>query len=199
MKPTTFNTLYATSRHLALEDRSIRKLSDIACETNAFCVDGSDELIHITLIHGHEVPNEDVSIPLELRKLIEFMDSHGIHDACLAEEYDEQPCLDLYEDDYVFTFALYAKIEITSPCGKPSTHTCKLELEPHVIIDHRIFENFRETCANYAIKRLNAMNVAVTFIDKAAYDKINEQENCVTTCSVNFDEDGYTITEDKED
>lgn len=196
MKPTTFNTLYASSRHLALDDRNIGKLSEIAAKTNAFCVDGSDELIHISLIRGNEVPHEDVSIPLELRKLMEFMDSHEIYDVCLAEEYDELPCLDLYEDDYVFSFALYAKIAIVSPCGQHSIHTCSLELEPHVMVDHRIFEDFRDTCANYAIKKLNASDVTVTFIDKETYDRINKQENCRTTCSVHFDENGYTVTED---
>lgn len=196
MRPTILPTLYASSYHLAAEQRSIQALTEIAEEVGIFSVSGSDEAIHISILNTGCLPNDDIPLPLDLRKLIEYAYSQDVFELCLAPEEQELPGLSLYEDDYIYSFAIYAKIEFVTKDGKHQTHTCSFELEPQIFIDHRIFEEFRTTCVKYAEKKLDANTSSITFISKARYDEINARENCKTTLNVSFDDNGYAVHEE---
>lgn len=198
MKPTILPTLYACIYHLSKDTRNINTLENIANESGQFAVEGNDEHIHISLFRNACI-SEDTALPLDLRQLIEFTVSHDIYDIYLGPDENMLPCLTVYEDDYVFTFTIYAKIKISTRDMQVQTHTCKMELEPRIMPDHRIFESFRDTAVKYARIKLGSIDTCVTFISKDEYDEINLRENCESTLHVAFDDNGYTVNEQREE
>lgn len=196
MRPMILPTLYASSTHLTAEHRDIKLLTQIAEDVGIFAASGSDDAIHISILDRSTLPSEKSDIPLDLRRLIEFAHSHEVFELCLSPEEEEIPGLAVYEDDYVFTVTLHAKIQLITTDGWKKTHTCRLELEPNIFIDHRIFELFRDTCVKYAKAKLDADEVTVTFICKDEYDDINKSQDCCSNLVVSFDDDGFAVSEE---
>jgi hypothetical protein len=190
--PTLFTSIY----HLSLDTRNmvyLKKLSEeiLTGPFSTFTIEGNSKFMCITLIEGCSLPN-NANIPLDLRKLIEFATSQNVRKIVLSEIGDELPCLPLYDDDYVFTFRIYAKIEglkIENDTTKSAVRTCYLELQHRVFADHRIMEKYRSACKKYAEDKLNFLCCTVSFITKEQAEKINDDNDLENAIEIAFSEE----------